>query len=192
MNRIFEAKPPALILAAGSGQRFGSDKRLFPIEGVPMLSRTLNVYRAVFEDVVVVIRPGEPEIAGLVQAAGARIVEAADASRGQSRSLAAGVAALDQAPGLVVGLGDMPFVAPATLRAIVDEMSAHPEHIVRPRHLDQPGNPVGFPAHARAALAAIEGDTGAREVIAASDQVRFVEVDDPGILTDVDRPPSKT
>ena len=184
--------PPALILAAGSGQRFGSDKRLFPIEGVPMLSRTLNLYRAVFEDVVVVIRPDEPQIAALVQAAGARIVEAADASRGQSRSLAAGVAALDQGPGLVVGLGDMPFVAPATLRAIVDEMSAYPEHIVRPRHAGRPGNPVGFPAAARAALAAIEGDTGAREVVAASDRIRFVEVDDPGVLTDVDRPPSTT
>ena len=155
-----------------------------------MLSRTLNAYRAVFEDVVVAIRPGEPRIASLVRAAGARIVEAADASRGQSRSLAAGVAALDQAPGLVVGLGDMPFVAPATLRAIVDEMSAHPEHIVRPRHAGQPGNPVGFPACAFAALGRIEGDIGARSVVAASDQIRFVEVDDPGVLTDIDRPPS--
>ena len=154
-----------------------------------MLSRTVDAYRAVFDDVAVVIRPGEPRIADLVRASGARVVEAADASRGQSRSLAAGVAAFDHAPGLVVGLGDMPFVAPATLRAIVDEMSAYPEHIVRPRHAGQPGNPVGFPANAFPALARIEGDTGAREVVAASDHVRFVEVDDTGILTDVDRPP---
>lgn len=154
-----------------------------------MLSRTVDAYRAVFDDVAVVIRPGEPRIADLVRASGAHVVEAADASRGQSRSLAAGVAAFDDAPGLVVGLGDMPFVAPATLRTIVDEMSAFPEHIVRPRHAGQPGNPVGFPANAFAALARIEGDTGAREVVAASDHVRFVEVDDPGILTDVDRPP---
>lgn len=154
-----------------------------------MLRRTVDVYRTVFDDVAVVIRPGESRIADLVQAAGARVVEAADASRGQSQSLAAGVASLDQAPGLVVALGDMPYVAPATLRAIVDEMAAYPEHIVRPRHAGQPGNPVGFPASAFAALARIEGDTGAREVVATSDQVLFVEVDDPGVLTDVDRPP---
>jgi len=185
------ATPPALILAAGAGRRFGSDKRLFPIDGVAMLARTVDVYRMVFDDVAVVIRPCEPRIADLVYSAGARIVEAADASRGQARSLAAGVAAFDQAPGLVVGLGDMPFVAPATLRAIVGQMSADPEHIVRPRHAGQPGNPVGFPPHAFAALARIEGDTGAREVIAASDKVRFVEVDDAGVLTDVDHPPSQ-
>lgn len=190
MSRGGAARPPALILAAGSAQRFGSDKRLFPIDGVAMLARTVDVYRTVFDDVAVVIRPGEPRIADLVRASGARVVEAADASRGQGRSLAAGVAAFDQAPGLVVGLGDMPFVAPATLRAIADAMSAFPEHIVRPRHEGRPGNPVGFPAHAFAALAGIEGDTGARAVVAASENVRFVEVDDAGILTDVDRPPS--
>ena len=192
MSGTSTARPPALILAAGGARRFGSDKRLFPIDGVAMLSRTLDVYREVFDDVAVVIRPGEPRIATLVRAAGARIVEAADASRGQSRSLAAGVAALDQAPGVVIGLGDMPFVAPSTLRAIADEMAAHPDHIVRPRYAGQPGNPVGFPAHAFAALARIEGDTGAREVVAASDRVRFVDVDDAAILTDIDHPPSKT
>ena len=157
-----------------------------------MLSRTLDVYRTVFDDIVVVIRPGEPRIADLVRAAGARIVEAADASRGQSRSLAAGVAALENAPGVVIGLGDMPFIAASTLRAIADAMLAYPDHIVRPRHAGRPGNPVAFPAHAFEALARIEGDTGAREVVAASDQVRFVDVDDAGILTDIDRPPSKT
>ena len=191
-SRKPDATPPALILAAGSARRFGGDKRLFPIDGVPMLSRTLEAYRAVFDAVAVVIRPREPRIADIVRTAGAHIVEAPDAVRGQSRSLAAGVAALGEVPGFVVGLGDMPFVAPATLRAIVDEMSAYPEHIVRPRHAGQPGNPVGFPAHACAALAGIEGDTGARDVIAASDRIRFVAVDDAGILTDVDRPPSET
>ena len=154
-----------------------------------MLARTVDVYRTVFDEVTVVVRPGEPRIAELVRAAGARVVKAADASRGQSRSLAAGVAAFDQAPGLVVGLGDMPFVAAATLRAIADEMSACPDHIVRPRHEGRPGNPVGFPAHAFAALTRIEGDTGARELIATRENVRFVDVDDPGILTDLDRPP---
>ncbi|MCY3811891.1 MAG: nucleotidyltransferase family protein [Gammaproteobacteria bacterium] len=190
MSHTGVASPPALILAAGSAQRFGSDKRLFPIDGVAMLTRTVDVYRTVFDDVAVVIRPAESPVAELVRAAGARVVEAADAARGQSRSLAAGVAAFDQAPGLVVGLGDMPFVAPATLRAIVNEMSAYPDRIVRPRHEGQPGNPVGFPAHAFAALMRIEGDAGARDLVAASESVRFVMVDDPGVLTDVDRPPS--
>ena len=157
---------------------------------MPMLSRTLDTYRRVFERVAVVIRPGEPAVAALVRRADCRVVEASDAAQGQSRSLAAGVAAFPDAQGLVVGLGDMPFVSPATLRALIAEMAAFPDHIVRPRHAGRPGNPVGFPAHTFAALARIEGDRGARQVIAASDRVRLVDVDDHGVLADIDRPPA--
>lgn len=184
------AAPPALILAAGSASRFGSDKRLFAIDGIPMLSRTLDAYLKVFERVAAVIRPGETAVAALVQRAGCDVVEAADAAEGQSRSLAAGIAAFSDAPALVIGLGDMPFVLPSTLRTLVHEMAASPVYIVRPRHDGRPGNPVGFPAHTFAALARIEGDRGARQVIAASDRVRLVDVDDHGVLADVDRPPA--
>ena len=148
----------------------------------------MNVYRLVFDDVFVVVRPGESIVGDLARAAGCALVEAVDAERGQSRSLAAGVAAMTSAPGLVIGLGDMPFVKPATLRALIAEMAFHTEAIVRPRHDARPGNPIGFPPSTYAALTRIEGDTGARQVVAASDKVQFVDVDDLGILTDVDRP----
>ena len=183
-------KPPALILAAGSARRFGSDKRLYPVDGVAMLARTLRVYRTVFDDVAVVIRPGEPEIADLVRSAACAPVEASDADLGQSRSLAAGVAARADARGLVIGLGDMPYVASATLRTLIREMAHRPEYIVRPRHAGRPGNPVGFPAHTFPALRNVAGDTGARRVIASIDKVRYVDVEDAGVLTDIDRPPA--
>lgn len=179
------------MLAAGSARRFGSDKRLHAIDGVPMLARTLALYRAVFAEVGVVIRPREPAVAALVAAGGGRVIEAADAALGQSRSLAAGVAAMRDAGGLVIGLADMPFVRHDTLRAIVAAMVQRPDAVVRPRHAGRPGNPVGFPPAAFAALTRIEGDVGARQVVAASDIVHMVDVDDPGVHDDVDRPPPK-
>lgn len=180
----------AIVLAAGGATRFGGDKRLHPIDGQPMLARTLALYRAVLDDVGVVIRPGEPAIAALAAAAGCRVIEAPDAPLGQSRSLAAGVVAMAHADGLLVGLGDMPFVAPATLRALVAAMVERPRAIARPVHAGRPGHPVGFPANLFDALERIEGDQGARGLIAASACVTAVAVDDPGIHEDVDRPPS--
>lgn len=196
----------AIVLAAGRARRFGSDKRLHPVNGVPMLARTLGTYRAVFDVVTAVIRPGETEVAELVRGAGCRVVEAPDAHLGQSRSLAAGVAALtashnsadraETAPstsdpyGLIIGLADMPFVAEETLRRMAEAMIGHPDAIVRPRCGGRAGNPVGFPDRLVPELVRLRGDAGARQLISASKSVVYVDVDDDGVLVDIDRPPA--
>jgi len=154
-----------------------------------MLARTLAPYRRVFDTVRVVIREDEPEIADMVESAGCQVVVATDAAAGQARSLAAGVAASEQADGLVVGLADMPYVQVATLRDLVATMKEHPGHVVRPRHAGRAGNPVGFPASMFKALQAVDGDVGARDVISASDSLLHVDVNDEGVLRDLDTPP---
>lgn len=178
----------AVILAAGSARRFGSDKRLYLIDGVAMLTRTILAFRRVFDAVRVVIRPGEPDIADLVATAGGSVVEALDAEAGQSRSLAAGVEASRDADGLVVGLADMPFVQEETLRSIARTMVDHPGFVVRPRHGGRLGNPVGFPTSMFDALTRIDADRGARELLAGSDRVLVLDVDDTGVLVDIDTP----
>ena len=194
----------AIVLAAGSARRFGSDKRLHPVNGAPMLARTLGSYRAVFDVVAAVIRPGETRIAELVRDAGCEIVEAPDAELGQSRSLAAGVAAMtasrDLHPekpdtstspgfdGLVIGLADMPFVGENTLQRLAKAMTAYPDAIVRPRCGGRAGNPVGFPNRMFPELLRLQGDAGARQLVAASKDVVYVDVVDDGVLVDVDRP----
>lgn len=166
-----------------------------------MLARTLATYRAVFDVVAAVIRPGETEVAELVRGAGCHVVEAPDADLGQSRSLAAGVAALTarhdlhgeqtaaSGPrGLIIGLADMPFVGEDTLRRLVETMTNCPDAIVRPRCHGRAGNPVGFPNSLFPELLRLKGDTGARRLVAASEDVIFVDVDDDGVLVDIDRP----
>ena len=177
----------ALVLAAGASRRFGSDKRRHRIGGQPMLAKTLALYRHVLDEVGVVIRPGEPVIDALAREAACHPIEAADAAQGLSRSLAAGVAAMRHADGLLVGLADMPFLHTNTLRALVAAMEQHPHRIVRPVHATTPGNPVGFPPSFYDALTRLRGDVGAKRLIAAAPEVLTVCVDDAGVLQDVDR-----
>lgn len=153
-----------------------------------MLTRTIAPYRQVFDTVRVVIRPDEPSIADLVRRTGAQVVEAAEAGEGQSRSLAAGVVASRRADALVVGLGDMPHVQETTLRVLCSAVTEHPGRIVRPRHGGRSGNPVAFPASLFEALTKIRADKGAREIVATSDDVVHIDVDDPGVLVDIDVP----
>ena len=176
-----------LLLAAGRGRRFGSDKRRYPIDGIPMLEKTTALYRDVFDDVRVVIRPGDPELSANLTDLGAAVIEAADADEGQSRTLAAGIESLTDESHAIVALGDMPFVQPATLRSLRDWPAD--AVIVRPRFRDRPGNPIRFSAELFGALTAIEGDQGARDIIRTNPQrVAYLDTDDQGIIKDVDRP----
>jgi molybdenum cofactor cytidylyltransferase len=103
-------------------------------------------------------------------------------------SLAAGIAATDGADGYVVALADMPWVAPATIRAVVEALRGGAS-IAAPRCRGKRGHPVGFGAAHRDELAALAGDVGARAIVDAhGDALRLVDVDDAGTLADVDVP----
>ena len=87
----------AVIQAAGKGSRFhsGQYKLLTPVDGVPMILRTLApVLCAGFEDVVVVIGAYEEQMRRTLADLPVRIVINTDWERGQSTSLAAGVRAV--------------------------------------------------------------------------------------------------
>ncbi|HWJ95502.1 MAG TPA: NTP transferase domain-containing protein, partial [Telluria sp.] len=86
----------------------------------------------------------------------------------------------------VVALGDMPFVAPATISALADALSGG-AGIAAPVADARRGNPVGFGPQHLDALLALEGDQGARGIVKGH-PVTEVAVDDPGIHRDVDTP----
>jgi molybdenum cofactor cytidylyltransferase len=59
--------------------------------------------------------------------------------------------------------------------------------VAAPFHDGRRGHPVGFGAACFDALATLDGDAGARDVVAAhGDALVRLEVDDPGVLRDVD------
>jgi molybdenum cofactor cytidylyltransferase len=182
-----------VLLAAGRGERFGGGKLVArlpagPNAGVAVGVAACRSLRAAVDEVVAVVRPGDPSVAASLAREGARVVVAPRADDGMGASLAAGIAAASGADGFVVALGDMPWVAPATVRAVVEALRSGAS-IAAPRYQGKRGHPVGFAAAHRAELVALAGDQGARAIVEANASlVTFVDVDDMGVLADVDVP----
>lgn len=189
----------AVVLAAGASRRFGADKLLYPVktrDGVmPLIARSLVPWLEAFAQVTVVVRADSDELRRQVEQALGPAKTAAilwcicpDSVLGMSASLAAGVAYNHNADGWVIGLADMPHV-PTTAIAAVRRAIATGAPLAAPCCDAQRGHPVGFAAHYRDELLALQGDAGAREILKHdAENLRRIDTTDPGILTDIDSP----
>ncbi len=113
---------------------------------------------------------------------------APDYAEGMSASLKAGIAAVpDGCAGVLICLGDMPFVRPDTLDRLADAHAG--QAALLPTYRGKRGNPVLLARSLFAAIMRLTGDQGARVILKSiPDQVSELAVDDPGVLRDVDRP----
>jgi molybdenum cofactor cytidylyltransferase len=176
-----------ILLAAGSGSRFGGAKLLHPLpDGIPIGVAALRNLRSALPDSLAVVRSGDETLRRLLEAEGIRVEVCEDAHLGMARSLAQGIRAAMQADGWVIALGDMPFVRPSTIAAIVRRVEAS-GRIAMPGYRGQRGHPVGFGRRYREELLAVAGDEGARSVVRQhASEIEILESDDPGILRDID------
>jgi molybdenum cofactor cytidylyltransferase len=177
----------ALVLAAGAGRRMGGGKPGRMLGARPLLGHVLNRAAAAGLPRLVVVGADRDATEALVAGTGARSVYAADHGAGIAASLGAGVrAAPADWSGLLVLLGDMPFVEAATLRRLAAGLIAGAE-AVAPVHAGRRGNPAGFARRHFAALTRLSGDSGARLLLRRL-PCHEIAVDDPGIHLDIDSP----
>jgi len=185
-----------VIPAAGLGSRFLGDghKLVQQVDGHAVLEHTLRnakasglpvllvttapiaeQARAVIDLRHIVVLPAVGE-AGIAHGA-------TTGSPGMGTSIAAGVAARPDASGWLILPGDMPLVRADTLHAVALALTRHA--VVQACHGGERGHPVGFSAEHSDALLALDGDEGARRIVAR--QGAFLcEVDDPGVRVDID------
>ncbi len=178
-----------ILLAGGSASRFGSDKLLHSLpDGTPIAVASVRNLIAAVPRVVAVVRPGAPDLERALRAAGAEVTVCDRAVEGMGVTLAHAVRAAGPAGGWVVALADMPFIRPDSIRRVAAAVAAGGA-IAAPDYRGERGHPVAFAASFRAALEQLIGDVGAREIVKANaSAVVHVEVDDPGVVRDIDTP----
>lgn len=178
----------AILLAAGAGSRFGGGKLLHPLEdGVAIAAHAARNLLAAGLDVTAVLRPGDFPLRELLEEEGCRVSICADAAQGMGVSLAHGVRQSADAAGWIVALADMPRIKPETIARVAQVLMAGAD-IVAPSYQGDRGHPVAFGRRFRDELQLLSGDSGARAIVQRNQAlVKLVEVDDPGILLDIDR-----
>lgn len=193
-----------LLLASGFGRRFDAfgkrNKLLAHLpDGQTLVAASARALCSALEHVAVVV----PSRGTLVEAAlsdlPVRLLRNTRADEGMGASIAVGVAALradyPKARGWLIALGDMPFVAPRTIRMVADALvggsNAGHARIVAPSYSGRRGHPVAFDSSFGDALAGLHGDTGA-SVLMGTHPVLLLTCDDAGVVRDIDTPDDLT
>jgi molybdenum cofactor cytidylyltransferase len=187
------AKVAAIVPAAGRSSRMAPrNKLLQALNGEPMVRRVATVALASgARPVIVVTGYDAGSVADALRGLEVRIVHNPSYADGLSTSLRAGLRALPEGcDGALICLGDMPGIEVGVLRALITafEASGRDAICVPVRHGRQ-GNPVLWGASYFAEMMAIDGDRGAKPMIARhADHVIEMEVATNGIFEDVDAP----
>ncbi len=188
----------AIVLAAGSGSRFGGRKLLAPFAGHPLIEGALgaalggpvrSVTLVTGADSEAVAEAARQAVTRLGQSARLRIVHAEDHAEGMGASLRTGVGALPaDAEGVFVLLGDMPRTPAGLLDRLAAALAAGAP-AAAPQFQGRRGNPALIGRALFPDLLALTGDRGARAILdRLGPDLAIVEAPDGGVLFDVDRP----
>lgn len=152
----------AVVLAAGDSTRLGRSKQTLQINQESLVERAVRVAsEAGFSPVIVVLR--DNELIDTVKKQGAIALLNRKSYEGMASSIHCGVAAAQslKASGVVVMTCDQPGVSADHLRALVADDAA----ITGSGYAGRTGVPAYFPAAFFDTLLALQGDTGARELL---------------------------
>lgn len=177
-----------VLLAAGAGRRYGGEKLLQARwQGRPIVEHSLQHLLAAVPDTVAVVADETDDLARLLRRCGVDTVRNPEPGRGMGSSIAAAVAARPDADGWIIALADMPWIRVDSIARVVQALREGAT-IAAPFHQGRRGHPVGFSAALQAQLQVLDGAEGARQLLQGAAGLTRVDVADPGVVLDVDRP----
>jgi molybdenum cofactor cytidylyltransferase len=185
---------PAIVLAAGLSTRMGDlFKPLLPVGGVPMIAR------------VVASLSQTPEIGPILLVTGHRADEVVAAAGGSGAttlynpkyqtggmvsSAQAGVRALPPGvPAFLLSLGDQPSVRPETLSHLIRQWKKGAASVAIPAYHGKRGHPIVLSIACASDILGLQPHQPLKAVVERhKDRMIEVDVDDPGVITDIDTP----
>ncbi len=174
-----------IIMASGVGRRFGGNKLLAELDGMPLVRHVLRATEGLFEIRVVVTR--HADVANLCRKAGAHVIEHDEPRRNDTVRL--GMRAMEGCDTVTFFQGDQPLIGRETIVRLQRSAEGDPTSIWRASYQGTPGAPVLFPAWTFPELRALpEGKGGGYVAKAHKERVRLIEAASPWELRDVDTP----
>jgi molybdenum cofactor cytidylyltransferase len=183
----------AIILAAGRSTRMGGPNKLLAELGGKPLVRIVTEQALASKAKGVIVVTGhqaelvEKTLAGL----DVKFVRNPDFAQGLASSVKAGVAAVpNDADGAVICLGDMPMISAPLLDHLIEAFAPDRGNLIAvPVSDGRRGNPVLWSRRFFSELMALDGDIGARHLIAKhGEAVAEVAVEGFGAFLDIDTP----
>ena len=183
-----------LILAAGESSRMGTPKATLPYHGSTFLELIVQTIReAGLQRIVVVLGHRAEEIHRQVKIEAAQVILNPDYRSGQTSSLQAGLRALiaDGPEAALLCLVDHPAVSAETVRTIAATFRQCGAPVVIPTYHGRRGHPVLIGRQLFDELLGLTRDAGADSVVRRyRPATQYVEVEDEGVVIDVDDPES--
>ncbi|WP_338450032.1 nucleotidyltransferase family protein [Niallia oryzisoli] len=187
----------AIILAAGTSSRMGQPKQLLFLQGRPLLEHAIE--RAIsqgFAEIITVVGCEAAKIKQSILVSDPRFrwVMNEEYEKGQGVSLKTGMVSVNQqSSGVMVFLGDLPFLAEQTVQSIFHagmEMltDCKESFVIQPEYNGITGHPVFFGHLDRSFIERLQGDRGGKAMMNKIACRRRFPVDDRGIIYDIDTP----
>jgi len=179
----------AILLGAGESKRMGFDKLSLPWGKKTVLERCFQtLLRSQVREVVIVRGLRNKAVRNPFYEKKIKIVTNPHPAWGMSTSIRKGLRAIcPRSDGILIALGDQPFLKTRTINALIRVFDRKKERIIVPSFQGKMGHPVIFHKAYKKELMNLKGDVGGRSIIERHrEDVRVIRVRSIGVVKDVD------